>query len=273
MSMPRRFWQDMSSEEFAQLDAARVIAVLPVAAIEQHGPHLPVATDACINQGVLARALELHAGRAAGHRPAHAAGRQEQRAPRLSRHLTLSAETLIRLWTEVGEGVARAGIRKLVLFNSHGGQPQVMDIVARDLRVRHAMMVVAYSWYAGGLPRGAVRRGRGAARHPCRRDRDLDDAASATRSGADGPRRGFFPADERAGGRLPPSVADRRGHGSPGWRRICIQAGACGDATGADAERGRTLVEHAAQTLIALLREIDRYPLERLRSRPGRATP
>src|ERR671922_141221 len=58
MGMPRRFWQDMSSEEFAELDAARVIAVLPVGAIEQHGPHLPVATDACINQGVLARALE-----------------------------------------------------------------------------------------------------------------------------------------------------------------------------------------------------------------------
>ena len=58
MSMPRRFWQDMSTEEFAKLDAARVIALLPVGAIEQHGPHLPVATDACINQGVLARALE-----------------------------------------------------------------------------------------------------------------------------------------------------------------------------------------------------------------------
>ena len=50
--------------------------------------------------------------------------------------------------------MARTGIRKLVLFNSHGGQPQIMDIVARDLRVRLAMMVVAYSWYAGGLPAG-----------------------------------------------------------------------------------------------------------------------
>ena len=68
--------------------------------------------------------------------------------------LTLSAETLGRLWIEIGELVARAGVRKLVLFNSHGGQPQVMEIVARDLRVRLGMLVVAYSWYAAGVPPG-----------------------------------------------------------------------------------------------------------------------
>jgi creatinine amidohydrolase/Fe(II)-dependent formamide hydrolase-like protein len=70
------------------------------------------------------------------------------------RHRALSATTLIRLRTELGEGLAPAGVRKLVLFNSHRGQPQVMDIVARDLRVRPGMMVVAYSWYAAGVPAG-----------------------------------------------------------------------------------------------------------------------
>ncbi|HSA79991.1 MAG TPA: creatininase family protein, partial [Geminicoccaceae bacterium] len=58
-TFPRRFWQDMTTEEFRALDAARVIALLPVGAIEQHGPHLPVAVDACINAGIVARALEL----------------------------------------------------------------------------------------------------------------------------------------------------------------------------------------------------------------------
>jgi len=61
--------------------------------------------------------------------------------------LTLSAETLIRLWTEIGESAARAGMRKLVILNSHGGQPQVMDIVARDLRVRLGMFVVTLSYW------------------------------------------------------------------------------------------------------------------------------
>ena len=58
-ALPRRFWQDMTTREFAALDAARAIALLPVGAIEQHGPHLPVAVDACIVEGIVARALEL----------------------------------------------------------------------------------------------------------------------------------------------------------------------------------------------------------------------
>ena len=173
MGMPRRFWQDMSSEEFAKLDAARVIAVLPVAAIEQHGPHLPVATDACINRGVLTRALELMpADLPVTILPLLPVGKSNEHLA-FPGTLSLSAETLIRVWTEVGEGVARTGIRKLVLFNSHGGQPQIMDIVARRHDGRGLQLVRRRT------ARRPLRRRRDAARYPCRRDRDLDDAASA----------------------------------------------------------------------------------------------
>ena len=48
-----------ATAEFEALDKSRAIALLPVGAIEQHGPHLPVCVDAAINAGVLARALEL----------------------------------------------------------------------------------------------------------------------------------------------------------------------------------------------------------------------
>jgi creatinine amidohydrolase len=65
-----------------------------------------------------------------------------------------TAETLIRLWTEIGESVAAAGIRKLVILNSHGGQPQIMDIVARDLRVRLSMLVVTLNYWGLGRPAG-----------------------------------------------------------------------------------------------------------------------
>jgi creatinine amidohydrolase len=61
--------------------------------------------------------------------------------------LTLSAQTLIALWTELGACVARAGLRKLVLFNSHGGQVSVMDIVARDLRTAHDLIVYSANWF------------------------------------------------------------------------------------------------------------------------------
>jgi creatinine amidohydrolase len=61
---------------------------------------------------------------------------------------------LIGVWTDIGEAVARAGVKKLIIFNSHGGQPQVMDIVARDLRKRYGMLVVTVSWFGFGLPDG-----------------------------------------------------------------------------------------------------------------------
>jgi creatinine amidohydrolase len=267
MSMPRRFWQDMSTREFAELDAGRVIALLPVGAIEQHGPHLPVVTDACINQGVLTRALEqVPDDLPVTVLPMLPVGKSDEHLA-FPGTLTLSAETLIRVWTEIGESVARTGVRKLVLFNSHGGQPQIMDIVARDLRVRHEMLVVAYSWYAGGLPDGLfdeaeMRHGIHAGaietsmmlhlrpdlvRMDLAQDfsplmRELEDCHYLSPTGA---------------GRLAWMAQDLH------------PSGACGDARDADAERGRALVEHAAQGLIALLREVDRYPLERLRSRAG----
>ena len=62
--------------------------------------------------------------------------------------LTLSPATVIALWTELGACVARAGVRKLLLFNSHGGQVSVMDIVARELRARHGLLVYSASWYS-----------------------------------------------------------------------------------------------------------------------------
>ena len=68
--------------------------------------------------------------------------------------LTLSAETLSRVWYEIGASVRRAGVRKLLLFNSHGGQPQVMQIVARELRIDHQMLVVAANWFSWGMPEG-----------------------------------------------------------------------------------------------------------------------
>ncbi len=272
MGRPRRFWQDMTTEEFSKLDAARVIAVLPVGAIEQHGPHLPVSTDACINQGVLDRALaQMPDDLPVTILPMLPVGKSNEHLA-FAGTLTLSAETLIRLWTEVGECVARAGIRKLVLFNSHGGQPQIMDVVARDLRVRHAMMVVAYSWYAGGLPSGLfdeaeVRHGihAGAIETSMmlhlRPDLVQMDLATDFR-----PLMSELAGDYR---HLSPT-----GAGKLAWMAQDLHpSGACGDATDADAERGRTLIEHAAQALITLLREIDRYPLERLRSRPGKKTP
>lgn len=136
---PERFfpyltWTDIQ----AMPDKENVVMIQPVSAIEQHGPHLPLAVDAAIGLAVLGRALHkvdsdipvyalpsLYYGKSNEHW--HFPGT-----------ITLSAQTLMATLMEVGESIHRAGFRKLVLMNSHGGQPQVLEIVARDLHQIHA---------------------------------------------------------------------------------------------------------------------------------------
>lgn len=148
------WWGDFTTREFDGLDPEETIAVLPLAAIEQHGPHLPVSTDTSIMQGMLdtvialaptdldMRILPIQAvGKSNEHQ--HAAGT-----------LTIPATTLIDHWVEIGHSIVRAGIRKVVLVNSHGGNEEVMGIVSRELRVRARMLAVKTSWMRFGLPAG-----------------------------------------------------------------------------------------------------------------------
>ena len=156
MHLPSRFWADLTSRHFAQLAASSVIdqtvAVLPVAATEQHGPHLPVSVDTTLVDGVIQAALpHLPASLPVLFMPTQQVGKSNEHI-RFPGTLTLSAQTLMAVWMELGACVARAGIKKLVLLNSHGGQVSVMDIVARDLRTAHDLIVYSTNWYT--LPLG-----------------------------------------------------------------------------------------------------------------------
>ena len=124
MTTPVRFWADLTTTDFAALDRARAIAVLPVAATEQHGPHLPLSVDTDLVDGVLRASLaHLPADLPALFLPTQAVGFSPEHTA-FAGTLTLKAETLIRLWTDIGESVAASGVKKLVLFNSHGAAPR-----------------------------------------------------------------------------------------------------------------------------------------------------
>jgi creatinine amidohydrolase len=152
--LPTKLWAEMSWKDFQDADMANVIAVLPVAAIEQHGPHLPVGVDAFINEGHLRRTIErVPAGLPALFLPIQSIGKSNEHIE-FPGTLTFSVETVIRAWTEIGESVARAGCRKMIFVNSHGGNVPAIDIVARDLRVRRNMLVVNSSWSRFGYPDG-----------------------------------------------------------------------------------------------------------------------
>lgn len=262
MRMPSsRWWWDLSTREFAELDLAGIVAVLPVGAVEQHGPHLPVRVDAAINAGILARAMALApADLPVLVLPALPIGKSNEHIA-YPGTLSLPFETLAKLWFETAKSAWRAGVRKIVFFNSHGGQIALMDIVCRELRVELGMFAVGASWF---------------------RTIDTDD---------------LFSAEERTHGihggesetsvmlHLHPELV-RREHAadfSPrsiemakthkyltpegrvgfGWQTQDLQAfGACGNAAAADATRGAEQVERAASALIGLIEEVAAYPME-----------
>jgi len=261
----RRLWSEMSTKDFeTAIDPEHTVAILPVAAIEQHGPHLPVAVDTVICQG----AVDMLIARAPADLPITILptlpiGKSDEHLA-FPGTLSLSAPTLIALWTEIAECVAAAGVRKLVLLNSHGGQVQVMDIVARDLRVRRDMFVVAASLWGVGQPPGLFA------------EREL-------RHGIHGGgvetsmmlhlRPDLVRDDERADF-APSSIALEqaarylRFEGSGvgfGWQTQDLHpSGAVGDALDADAGRGRQIMDHMTAGLIDLLREVSDYPLSKL---------
>ena len=257
-------WQNRTSAAIERLDRDRAVAILPVGAIEQHGPHLPLGVDTMINQGIIHHALpRIPRSLEVLVLPMLPIGKSDEHIS-FAGTLTLSAETLIRLWTEVGLSVARAGVKKLILFNSHGGQVAIMDVVARELRLRETMLVMAYSWFAAGIPKGlfsddevtfgihagAIETSMMLHLHPELVDRDMAGNFEPMMTGLQ--RENYQ--------RLTPV-----GTGRMGWIVEDLHSsGACGDASAADAEKGRVLVEHAAEALVELLIEMDRYPLSRL---------
>lgn len=142
---PRRRWADLTSPDFATLPASTV-AILPVAAIEQHGPHLPVGVDATINAGILDAALSLlpdHVPALALPMTAVGISVEHLAYPGT---LTMRPETALALWAEIGASVARAGIRRLLVLNSHGGQPQIVEVACRRLRIEQRMLAVGAMW-------------------------------------------------------------------------------------------------------------------------------
>ena len=135
---PARYYAYLSWTQIAALsDKENIVLLQPVAAIEQHGPHLPVAVDSAIVLGVLGRAMEkLDPGVPCYVLPPLYYGKSEEHI-HFPGTVTLSATTLLSVLGEVADSVYRAGFRKLCFVNGHGGQPEVMKIAARQARVRH----------------------------------------------------------------------------------------------------------------------------------------
>jgi creatinine amidohydrolase len=265
--LPKRDWMEMTWEDFAQGDPSRWIAVLPLAAVEQHGPHAPLGVDTMIAEAYLAKARALlPADLPVTFLPIQAIGAsQEHRG--FPGTLSLSPETLLRMIEEIAEGVHRAGVRKLVLVNSHGGNTEIMGLAARNLRARLRMLAVFTSWHHFGYPAGLFSQDEIAhgihggeietsimlVAHP-----ELVRQGKAANFGS------AAQAMEQEFKHL--HLALPAGFG---WMTQDLNpSGAVGNAAAATADKGAAALAHGARAFVELLWEVDGFDLARLAEGP-----
>lgn len=262
--MTARFWGDLKTTDFAGLSADSTVAVLPLAAIEQHGPHLPVSVDTTIMNAMLAEAMPLvPADLEVLVLPTIAICKSNEHLHSPGT-LTLSWESVTQSWIEIGESVKRAGLRKLVIVTSHGGNIDPMKVVARELRVRHGLLAVTTAWRAFGLPPGLY--GDLDANHGIHAG-DIETSLMLH----------FRPdlVDMGKAAAFDPLTVAMAGDGYRWLRPTGLHAfawmaqdvhpsGAAGDASLASAEKGKATAAFQAKGFVELLADVARFPLSTL---------
>jgi creatinine amidohydrolase len=257
-AIPPRDWTAIHWPDIAKGDPASWIAVLPLAATEQHGPHLPLGTDVMIAEAYLAEVRKvLPTNMPAVFLPVQPVGISTEHLS-FPGTLTLPTEIALQSWTAIGESIARAGVQKLVMVTSHGGNSAAMTLAAQDLRAEYGMLVATTSWARFGAPHGlfsaeelhhgihggAVETSIMLARYAqhVRQDRIANFAPSTI----------AMAKDYRwlSAGRPAPFA----------WQAEDLHpSGAIGDATAASAAKGEQLLSFGAQAFCELLADMARF--------------
>lgn len=265
--LPPRDWTEIHWPDVSGAGRERWIAVLPLAATEQHGPHLPLGTDVMIAQAYIARVRELLPDAIpATFLPLQPVGISTEHAD-YPGTLTLSTDVALNTWMALGESVARAGIKKLVIVTSHGGNSAAMTLVAQDLRAQYGLLAVTTGWSRFGAPEGLF---------------SAEELRHGIHGGAVETSIMLARYPEHVRGE---KIADFRSTGiamEKDYRWLSAQrpapfawqaqdlhpGGAVGDATQASAEKGERLLDHGARAFCELLADIARFEPKKLSSGP-----
>lgn len=239
------------------------IAVLPLGAHEQHGPHLPFETDTIIAAGVAERlAAALPAGLDVRFLPVEPVGYSIEHMD-VAGTKTLAFDAAVNRWIGIAGEQAARGIRKLVLLNAHGGNSPLLTIVATEARIRFNMLVVATSWTRFGVPEGFM----------APSDKAVDIHAGDIETSVmlalqpdrvDMPLAQNFPSRQRDFERRYTHLRAYGPHAF-GWKMRDLNGdGAAGNAAAATAEKGELLLDHAVAGLVALLRDVAEFDVDSL---------
>ena len=234
------------------------IAVLPLGAHEQHGPHLPFDTDTLIAEGFVQRLIPaLPATLPATFLPVEPVGYSVEHMD-VAGTRTLSFDEAVNRWLGIAEDMNRQGMKKFVMLNAHGGNSPLMTIVATEARIRFGMLAVATSWTRFGQPTGWI----------SPEDKAIDvhggdietsvmlalrpEKVDMAKADAFTSRQSDFTRD----------FTHLRAYGPHafGWKMSDLnEKGVAGNASAATAERGEQLVAHAVGGIIELLEDVARF--------------
>ena len=259
MSMPRARWQD-NSTALPQRARRDWIAVLPLGAHEQHGPHLPFDTDTLIADGIVERSIAaLPETLPATFLPTEPVGYSIEHMD-VAGTRSLGYDEAVGRWLGIAENLHALGIRKFVMLNAHGGNSSLMTIVATEARVRFDMLAVATSWTRFGQPDGWI----------TPEDKAIDihggdietsvmlalHPEKVTMEKADA-----FPSRQSDYARR---FRHLRAYGPHafGWKMSDLnRAGVAGNASAATAARGEQLLTHAVKGVIELLTDVAAFDM------------
>jgi creatinine amidohydrolase len=143
-----KYWKDIISKDMEEMDKENAVVLLPISAIEQHGSHLPVGTDSIILEALLAEfvkekdfevgsvlvAPQLYVGKSNEHMG-------------FCGTLTLTAKTLYSVIEELTASIVKSGFKRIILTNSHGGNTDLLNLIARDLRITYGIAVYVFDWW------------------------------------------------------------------------------------------------------------------------------
>lgn len=259
------YWENLSAAQFRALTGP-VVAVLPLGATEQHGPHLAMSVDSDLVAAVI--------GRVPAPEGVSVLVLPTLRVTKSGEHdthpgtLSLSEDTLRAVLRDIAASVKRAGVERLCLFNGHGGNTAVLETAVRDMRMTHDMIAVHCSWFSFADDAGLF---------------DPDALAMDLHAGdiETSAMRAAFPdkVDMSKARNFRPAMADwpeewigLTGQAArPGWVIDDLNAdGACGNASAATAEKGEALLESAARNFGDFLTEFAGFDYRKAKRRdPG----
>ncbi|MEM7290834.1 MAG: creatininase family protein [Pseudomonadota bacterium] len=250
----------MRHEDIVSADTSSWIAVLPLGAHEQHGPHLPFETDTIIADGIAGRlAAHLENDVPVTFLPAEPVGYSIEHMD-VAGTQTLGFDEAVNRWIGIGESLYREGIRKLMLLNAHGGNSPLMTIVATELRVRFNMLCVATAWTRFIVPGDVISHDEKAfGIH----GGDIETSAmlALAPETVAMERAENFPSYQRD---LSEKARFLRAHGPHafGWKMHDLnQQGVTGDASLATAAKGEALILQSVEGLAQLLAEMQAFDL------------